>query len=257
MNISLNGEFIPHITLTGTEVEFNYGYGVFETIRTYHGKPFELTAHLQRLRRSAEGIQLSISASNTLLTQWLQAHCTGTDELRLKLIAAPGRIYILSQPLVLAPHLLTKGVTVGLYTLERNQPGIKSLARIQEYLAHEQAVERKQHDALLINHRKEVYECAQANFYYVKDDVIYTPRHAILPGITRNVIIQLAEQHYTVKQKRIYLDEVLMADECFLTQTSTGVVPVVQIEERLVGNGKPGMVTQDLIGLFNDYVEAQ
>lgn len=255
MRISLNGQFIPQITLTGTEVEFNYGYGVFETLRTYGGKPFEVLAHLQRLRRSAEGIQLPISASNDQLTQWLQAHCTGADELRLKLIAAPDRIYILSQPLTLAPNLYTKGVAVGLYTLERNQPSIKSLARIQEYLAHEQAVQRKQHDALLINHRKEVYECAQANFYYVKDDVIYTPRHAILPGITRSVVLLLAEQHYTVKQKRITLDEVLMADECFLTQTSSGVVPVVQIEERTVRSGKPGMVTKHLIELFADYAE--
>jgi branched-chain amino acid aminotransferase len=255
MKLSLNGQLIPQLTLQGDEPEFNYAYGVFETIRTYNGKPFELLGHLQRLRRSAESISLTIPQSNEQLTKWVQAHCASQQEQRIKLIAAPDKIYIISKPLEIDPKIYKRGVSVGLYTLKRSEPSVKSLARIHEYLAWQQAKSRDQHDAILINERKEVYECAQANFYYVKDDVIYTARHGILSGITRNVVLQLANQRYTVQQKRIYLDEVLRADECFLTQTSSGVVPVVKIEERPVGNGKPGMVTKDLMELFSDYVQ--
>lgn len=256
MKISLNGQLIPYLTLQGDEPEFNYAYGVFETIRTYNGKPFELTGHLQRLRRSAESIALSIQVSNEQLIKWIQAHCTAEQEQRIKLIAAPDKIYIISKPLEIHTALYKKGVSVGLYTLKRAEPSVKSLARIHEYLAWQQAHKRGQHDAVLINEHKEVYECAQANFYYVKDDVIYTARHGILSGITRNVLLQLAEQQYTVVQKRIYLDEVLRADECFLTQTSSGIVPVVKIEERLVGTGKPGMITKDLMEQFSEYAQS-
>ncbi len=257
MRISINGKFVPQLTLTGDEPEFNFAYGVFETIRTYQQQSFALTEHLQRLRRSADSIALTIAPSNETLTQWVQQHCIDNDELRIKLIAALGKIYILSQPLQVHPQIYSKGVTVGLYTLERTQPEVKSLARIQEYLAHQQAVAREQHDALLINERKELYECAQGNFYYVKDNVIYTPRAKILAGVTRGIVLTLAAPYYHLKQKRIYLDEVLLADECFLTQTSTGVVPVVGIEERPVGTGKPGAVTKHLIELFGEYVGSQ
>lgn len=254
MQISINGKFVQQIVLTGDEPEFNFAYGVFETIRTYVGQPFALPEHLQRLRRSAESIILSIEPSNDTLTQWVQQHCSAHNEIRIKLIAARDDIYILSQPLQINSQIYNKGVTVGLYTLERTQPEVKSLARIQEYLAHQQAIAREQHDALLINERKELYECAQGNFYYVKDNVIYTPRAKILAGVTRGIVLNLAAPYYHVKQKRIYLDEVLLADECFLTQTSTGIVPVVRIEERPVGTGKPGAVTKHLIELFGEYV---
>jgi len=254
MTISVNGQFVKHITLQGNEPEFNFGYGVFETIRTYQSKPFKLAEHLQRLRRSAEAISLVVDQTNTTITQWVQQHCTSEAELRIKIIAAKDTIYILSQPLLLSPTLYTKGVAVGLYTLQRTQPEVKSLAWIQEYVAHQQAVLNKQHDALLINDRKELYECAQANFFYVKDNTIITPRSHILAGITRNSVLTLAEPHYHIKQQRISLDEVLQADECFLTQTSAGVVPIVQIDQRKIGNGKPGSVTRHLIELFGEYV---
>lgn len=255
MTISVNGQFVKTIELTGDEPEFNYAYGVFETIRTYHGKPFQLTEHLQRLRRSAESISLEIAATNEQLTQWLKQHCTGESELRIKVIAALDKIYIVSKPLIIPPILYAKGVAVGLYTLQRTQPEVKSLARIQEYLAYQQALSRKQHDALLINERKELYECAQGNFFYVKENTIFTPRSHILAGITRGIVIALAEPHYHIKQQRIYLDEVLNADECFMTQTTTGVVPVVQIDQRKVKTGKPGLVTQHIMELFRGYTD--
>ncbi|MBI4407681.1 MAG: aminotransferase class IV, partial [Candidatus Kerfeldbacteria bacterium] len=88
MRISINGKFVPHLVLTGDEPEFNFAYGVFETIRTYRQQPFALTEHLQRLRRSADSIALPITPTNETLTQWVQQHCVATDELRIKLIAA-------------------------------------------------------------------------------------------------------------------------------------------------------------------------
>lgn len=259
MPISINGKNVDSITLTGTEPEFTHGYGVFETLRSYYGRPFHIQEHLDRLRQSAADMQLTIAPDDATLTKWITNHCVGvqtpTDDLRLKIIAAVDRIYILSQPLSVDPDIYNIGVSVDLQTVERWQPTVKSLSYYQEYLAHERAAAAGHHDALLMNHNQEITEGAYANFFCVKNDVISTARYSILQGITRNIVISLLEPYYTVEQRKVLLDEVMIADECFLSQTSTGILPVVKIDNHIIGTGKPGPITQQAMTMFEEYVQ--
>lgn len=255
MNISINGKFVDTITLTGTEPEFGRAYGVFETIRTYHGRPFALAEHLERLAFSAQQLQLTLPYPIHTITDWVKELCQQNHdtEMRVKVIAGIKNIYILGEPLQLNELIYCDGVKLKLYALERTTPTIKNLAYWQEYLAHETALREHYYDALLINAKQQITEGAYSNFFCVKDNIIYTaPTNTILAGITRKHVLQLAQNNYTIIEQSLEQNFVLQCDECWLTQTSTGIVPVIQIDEHVIGDGKLGIVTNHLIQLFND-----
>lgn len=257
MEISINGLAVDRIELTGNEPEFGSGYGVFETLRTYFGKPFELSGHLRRLRQSADEISLVVSASDDDITTWVQKQCSANTDKRIKIIAAENTLYILSEDLNINNQEYTKGVKVKLTHVQRPFPNIKSLSYMPEYLAHRAANQEGYHDALLLNDKQEVTEGANSNFFYVKDNTIFTARNNILQGITREIVLKITEPYYQIVTGKLPLDAVLLGHECFLTQSSRGVVPIVQIDERKVGNGKPGVVTKHVMELFQDNVETQ
>lgn len=254
MRISLNGHWIKKIQLTGQEPEFNFGYGVFETIRSYYGQPFALPAHLRRLRQSARALQLRIAPTNTELTRWIKQHCQTQIDQRLKLIAAPDRIYILSQPLIISPALYHQGIAVCTYPSDRIDPMVKSLARIHEYMANSYATTRGYHDALLLDKQQRIWEGAYSNVFMIKRGVITTPDKNILFGVTRGRVLQLARRHYQIKFRPLTRSQLTQADECFLTQTSVGIAPIIRVNRQTIASGKVGPVTQDLINRFTQYV---
>lgn len=255
MKISVNGKFVRQIRLTGTEPEFHYGYGVFETLRTYHGQIFELAAHLRRLRQSADTIHLQITPSNKKLEQWLLKHCA-LGERRLKLIAAPSRIYILSTQLTVDPTIYQSGVAVTTYAARRVQPLVKGNAWVTEYLAYEHAQRSGYFDALLVGAHDTVPEAACGNLFVVRRNTIFTAETNVLRGITRQVVQKIiSHTPYRLRYRTSQLKDILAADECFITKTTTGIVPVVHINQRRIGTGKPGPVTQQLITKFEHYVE--
>lgn len=256
MRISLNGTVIKNIQLTGHEPEFNFGYGVFETIRSYYGQPFELSAHLRRLRQSARALHLRITPTNTVLTNWVKQHCQANTEQRIKLIAAPDHIYILSQPFTIPASLYRSGIAVCTYPSSRTDPTVKSLARIPEYIAHNYAVAHGYHDALLLAQRQTIFEGAYSNIFMIKRGVLYTPDKNILFGVTRGLVLKLAQRHYPVRFRPLTLPQVQSADEFFLTQTSVGIAPVMRVDRHTITSGHVGPITQVLIKRFNDYVEA-
>lgn len=261
MRISIDGQLVESITFNGNEPEFNYGYGVFETMRTYNGTPFHAEDHLERLHNSAEAIQLTLPADYKKILDWIKPHCTSTsltpstpNHRRIKIIAAHEHIYILSEPLPIQSQLYTTGVSLQLTALERQLPHAKLLSYVPEYLAHRTAKTAGYYDALLMTGTQEVREAAFANFFIVKNNAVITPRHNILQGITRKIVMDLASQHYEVIQRKLTLEEIMVADEAFITQTTTGVLPVVTIDKHIVGTGQPGEVTLQIMELFTTYV---
>lgn len=255
MRISINGKFVRRIQLTGTEPEFHYGYGVFETIRTYHGELFELANHLKRLRQSAKTIHLTVTPSDSQLRHWLQHHC-GRGKRRLKLIAAPHRVYILSTALQVDPNIYKQGVAVTTYPGKRLQPTVKGNAWVVEYLAYNQAQRKGYFDALLVDDQLAVPEAARGNLFLVRNGVLYTAEKNILNGVTRRVVITLARRSpYRLHYKTSHLKDILAADECFITKTTTGIVPVVRVNKTRIGTGKPGPITHYFMKTFDRYVE--
>ncbi|MFA6475082.1 MAG: aminotransferase class IV [Patescibacteria group bacterium] len=236
MKISINGQFVKKISLSGKEPEFMCAYGVFETIRTYGGKPFQLSAHLKRLQESAKVIGLKMASQKTI-TQYISKHTDErikNKELRIKVIGAPNRIYVLSEELKIDSKIYKTGVKLLNYPYQPAVPKIKSLARIFEYQAHELALKQGCFDAYLGN------ECACANIFIIKNNTIITPNRDILYGVTRQVVLNLCKNRYRVVFKKITWQDIQHSAECFITQTSTGIVPV----------GKPGQITKELIKLF-------
>ncbi len=255
ITISVNGKRCRWLRLRGDEPEFNFGYGVFETLRTYHGQPFAPQAHWQRLRRSARAISLKIEPTNDQLTNWLGRHCRRGFDIRLKLIAAPQRIYIISTPLRLNANWYRDGVKLCTYQSRRVDPVVKSLARIREYMANSYAEQHGCYDALLINERGQMVEGSHSNVYLVLDDKIITPPDNILLGVTREIILRLARPLYKIRFRPITRADLARATECFLTLTSAGVVPVRRIDSQIIGRGQVGQVTKQLMQLFQSYVD--
>lgn len=253
MDVSINGQFVRTIRLRGDEPEFAYSYGVFETIRTYDRKPFALVQHLRRLHQSAAALHLPIAYSTATIKRWVLQHCTNQPDQRIKIIAAPQRIYILSQPLVIAPTVY-HGVAVQLRQVARSTPQVKSIAYGVEFQAHTAAQAAGYYDALIMNRQQQILELAYANFFCVRRNTIITPARNILFGVTRAIVIQLARRHYRLQFRSLAKTAALTADECFLTQTSTGIVPIVRINRQRIGNGTPGPVTTHLMTLFKEYV---
>lgn len=255
MRLSVNGKFVQRITLRGTEPSFNYGYGVFETLRTYRGKPFAVAAHLRRLRLSAQAIRLVVTVTDAEFVRWLQPHCSSVSDVRIKMMAVPDAIYITSLPLTIDEQIYQHGVSLGTSRVERLLPYAKTIARLPEYLAHEEATQQGHYDALLMNAEGGVLEGAYSNIFIVKKNVIITPKQGILSGITREIVMQLAKRRLRIKEQQLWLRDLGRAEECFITQTSTGIVPVVQIDHKRIGDGRPGPLTQQLHQLFLTYVQ--
>ncbi|EKD76095.1 MAG: hypothetical protein ACD_43C00226G0003 [uncultured bacterium] len=255
MRISINGKFVQKIQLNGTEPEFNFGYGVFETIRTCHHIPFALSTHLQRLRRSAKNIGLKIQVTDATLKHWVEKHCQTKNEIRFKIIAVKNRIYILSIPLAIKPNLKKKGVAVNTYPITRFQPVVKGLSWVQEYRANQYALAHGYHDALLINHKKQIPEASCGNVFYIKKGIVYTSDKQILYGITRGVALRLLKNDTRVVFTMPTLNKLITADECFITSTISGIIPVVRIDEKTISTGKPGPITLQLLSKYEEYVE--
>lgn len=255
MRLSINGRRTKVIRLKGDEASFNFGYGVFETVRTYKGVLFTVPEHLRRLRRSAKAIGLRVCATDAQLTRWLQRHCTEGADLFIKLIATPEAIYITSRPLIIDPALYNRGVRLRIYRVLRVIPYAKTMARLPEYITQRDAVRHGYHDALLVTENDMVLEAACSNITIVKRNVLITPHRDILFGITRGIVLRLARRFFTVNERHITLRELYNADEIFITRSTVGVVPVVRIDRHHVGDGKPGKVTQQLMALYNAYVQ--
>ena len=110
-------------------------------------------------------------------------------------------------------------------------------------------------DALFVNERDHVLEATRSNFFIFRGDTLVTPNRGILLGITRNVVLELARGKFPIEERPILLDELALADEAFITSSSKEITPVIQIDDRIIGDGKPGQRTYQLEQLFIEMVE--
>lgn len=248
MKISINGIKKPAIVLHGLEPEFNFGYGVYVVIRTYRGQLFFWKESLVNLRKAAGSIGLKIPQSDATLRRWLEPHRHPAGQTRrIKIIAAPGRIYIMSRVLKNEPGI-SQGVRLGTVRAMRPHPHMKSLNYLTEYISNRQARAAGFYDCLYVSPKHEVREAGYCSLYIVKGNTVFTAKKEdVLCSVSRAVTLQLAKQlGYHVIEKHLPLKEVQNADECFLSSTFFGVIPVTQIDHHKISHGKPGSVTKKL-----------
>jgi branched-chain amino acid aminotransferase len=139
--------------------------------------------------------------------------------------------------------------------LQRISPEAKTANYIAAVRALKEAVRRGAEDALFVNERGHVLEATRSNFFIFRGDTLITPTRGILMGITRNVVLELAQSRFVIEERSILLEELALADEAFITSSSKEITPVVQIDDLLIGDGKPGPRTDQLEQLFIEMVE--
>ena len=118
-----------------------------------------------------------------------------------------------------------------------------------------EAANRGAADALFVNEQGHVQEATRSNFFIFRGDILVTPRDGVLHGITRNVVLQLAQGRFAVEERPILLEELPLADEAFITSSSKEITPVVKIEDLVIGSGKPGPRTTELEQRFIEMIE--
>lgn len=258
-----------------------YGDGVFEGIRVYNGRVFEGLAHLKRLYDSAKAIRLTIpidiDAMEQAMEQTVAANGIRDGYIRLLVTRGIGDLgldpFLCRQPQVVIiaanvrlypEEFYEKGLKVVSVATVRNHPlsvppQAKSLNYLNNILAKIEAVDANAGEAIMYNHEGYVAEASGDNIFIVKDGVIYCPpvQSGSLDGITRRVVIQLArKEDLPVVEKNLTRFDLYTADEFFLTGTAAEVIGVVEIDNRPVGDGRPGPITKLLRRLFFEYARS-
>jgi branched-chain amino acid aminotransferase len=174
------------------------------------------------------------------------------DEARVRLILDTttqerGTLYVLTQPIVPFPaEIYQNGVRVSLSSTHREKPTLKQTAFIAESSGERREM-RNDAFEILLTHNGRILEGMTSNFFYVHDDVLYTAGREVLSGITRRIVVQLArEVGIKVGYRSLRVDEILLISEAFITSSSRGVVPVVQIGDQRVGDGTVGELARQL-----------
>lgn len=259
-----------------------YGDGVFEGIRVYNGKVFELQAHLRRLYESAKVIRLEIpldkDALSAAIRETVEANGIADGYIRLVVTRGTGdlglnpflckqsRIIIIADKIQPYPkEVYETGMKVVSAVTVRNHPlavspQTKSLNYLNNILAKFEALDNNVPEAIMYNHQGYVAEATVDNVFIVKDGVIYTPpiSAGALDGITRKVVIKLVKQEgLEVIEKNLTRHDLYVCDEFFLTGTAAEVIGIVEIDKRTIGDGMPGPITKRLRGKFFEYVQVR
>jgi branched-chain amino acid aminotransferase len=271
--VYINGKFFPQeeAKISVFDHGLLYGDGVFEGLRSYRGKVFRLREHIARLYESAKAIWLEIPITR-------DAMCDAVDEavrlneiddgyVRLVVTRGAGTLGLdpnrCSNPQVIIiadaislypPELYEKGLEIVTVSVQRTHPAalnprIKSLNYLNNILAKIEGLQAGCIEALMLNHKGEVAECTGDNIFLVSGGTLCTPPldAGILAGVTRNAVIECARAaEIDVFETPLTKHDVYIADECFLTGTAAEVVPVVKVDSRTIGTGKPGPITRDL-----------
>ncbi len=269
----VNGEFVPaeHASLPLNDLGIVRGYGIFDLWRTYDGTPFHQPEHLQRFANSARQINLALPWSADELSALIDETVArnGLDNVSIRIVATGGAssdymtpqgepsLVIMVTPAPVYPEIqYTAGCKAITVEMIRERPTVKSLNYIGAIVAVGEAKEQGAIEALYRTADNHITEGTRANFFLFKGDRLITPEAEILPGITRMAVLKLASERFDVVERAIHADEVAEADEAFITSSTKEVLPIIQIDETIIGDGKPGANTRFLLDEFRIYAHS-
>jgi branched-chain amino acid aminotransferase len=278
LKVYINGKLFDKENATVSVYDHGllYGDGVFEGIRSYAGKVFRMREHLDRLWNSAKAIWLTIPISKEEMAKAIEdtLAVNGIRDGYIRVVVTRGagslgldpnrcsdpQVIIITDLISLYPdELYQKGLEIVTVSTMRNHPAalsprIKSLNYLNNILAKIEGLQAGCIEALMLNHKGEVAECTGDNLFLVRNGNLLTPPidAGVLEGVTRDTVIELArEGGIPVREIPLTKHDVYIADECFLTGTAAEIVPVVKVDSRTIGDGKPGPITRDLIARFH------
>lgn len=246
------------------------GLAVFDFLRTYGRKPYGVLSHLSRLRASAERIGIALPWPRESLAGIVQSTLdrNGYAESNVRIIVTAGsstdfmnpqgkpRLIVMVTPLPVMPsHWYENGVGIVTVRLERPMTGAKRIDYVEARMALEAAHRQNAIEAVYTDRHEQVYEGTTSNLFMIRNGVLVTPGKGILPGITRQTILDVAETGMPVEVRDILRSELMQADEVFISGTNKGIVPVVSVDGHPIAAGKPGKRTRDLSDAFNAWVQ--
>jgi branched-chain amino acid aminotransferase len=281
--IYINGALVPRAEARVSPLDRGilYGYGLFETMRSYGGHVFSLDRHLARLMHSAGKIGIDAGLDPASLRkaiyETLEANERPDARIRLTVLAGEGErglvlptpgtltIIIVAEELVLSPPQAYKeGICAVVVSTRRNSrsqlSGIKSINYLDNLVAQSEASAAGADQAILLNEQGFVAECSTSNVFLVVGGQLLTPSidSGILPGVTRDLVLQLARGlGITARVGEIPLNDLLRADEFFLTNSIIEVMPITTVDGKPVGSGKVGEITEKLMGAYRELVLQQ
>lgn len=284
IQIYIDGKFYPkeEAKISVFDHGFLYGDGVFEGIRAYNGRVWKLDEHLERLYESAKAIMLpiplTIEETKEATLETLRRNDLHDAYIRLVVSRGAGDlgldprkcpkpcVVVIADKIVLYPdELYTTGLKVVSVATRRNHnealsPRIKSMNYLNNILAKIEANLHGYPEVIMLNSEGYVVEGTGDNIFIMKKGILVTPPpySGILEGITRNTIMDIARVNGIPVEERLFnRHELYNADECFLTGTAAEAIPVVEADGRVIGDGKPGSITNQLIRAFRELTQIQ
>ncbi len=282
MLVYLNGKFVPKedAKVSVFDHGYLYGDGIYETLRAYKGVLFHLDRHLVRLKHSADSIflklPLPLDKIGAALNDAVKANKLSDAYVRIQISRGTGEIgldpalcpepttVIVAKPFKDYPaEHYERGVSLAVVKTRRNHPlalspSIKGTNFLNNILAKIESLRAGAYEAVMLNWEGYVAEGTISNIFFVKAGVLYTPslETGILEGVTRGLVLELArKERIEAREALIRAEELLAADECFITNTTVEVMPVTSVDNRAVGNGKPGPATAALGKAYKDEVQ--
>ncbi|MFQ5907388.1 MAG: branched-chain-amino-acid transaminase [Thermoplasmata archaeon] len=279
----VDGEFLPESDSKVSVFDHGllYGDGIFEGIRAYSGRVFRLDDHIRRLYDSAKAIHLEIPHPKEEFRDLILELCRRNDieDGYIRPVVTRGKgdlgldprkvkdgatVVIIARPFdVLYGDKYEDGLSLITSTYRRVpsqsvSPNIKSLNYLNQILARVEANIQEADEALLLDLQGYVSEASADNFFVVRDEVLSTPPTvSILQGITRQTVMEITEElGYRTRERFFTLFDVYAADEAFITGTAAEIGPVVRVDNRVIGDGKPGGITKQIVARYRDLVRS-
>lgn len=242
------------------------GFGVFDFLRTYKRQPFRLGEHVSRLFNSAQILGLKVPRSSREIAKLVDEGIKKNPhlaDLNIRIVVTGGigpdsttpgissLIILFSKAIDYPADYYKKGIKVITFQAKRTLPGAKSLNYLAGILALQEAKKQKATEAIYVDEKGKMSEAVTSNFFAVIGGRLVTPKESILLGITRKVVLDLAQRLKTpVLEKDLSLKEIAKFQEAFITASNKEIMPVVKIDNQTVGDGRPGKLTKALMGEF-------
>ena len=274
MYFFFNGSFLSEheAKLSILDLGLIRGFGVFDYLRTYKGKPFHLKEHFQRLEYSAKNIGLSLPYSFDEMEEILEKLIkqNGAGEFSLKLIVTGGispdqllpsgntSFIAFAYPLTPYPSVhFTNGIKTITTTHQRCLPDCKTTQYLPAIISLQEGRKKGALESLYLNENQEILEATTSNFFAFKQGILITPpEKGILLGITREIVLRLCQDHFPIEVRAISKKEIPHLDETFITASNKEVMPVIQIDDHLIQQGEVGPLTKKVIELFSTYTSS-
>ncbi len=262
----LNGKILKlkDTKISPLDLGFSRGYAITEVLRADNSKIFLFDEHYKRLMKAVKSLRLNLKESKTeikkIMETLMKKNKVKDAKLRLVLSAGIGKtdldlgsdqtLFVLAEKAPVYPkEYYTKGIKLISVNFKRNLNDVKSVDYIEAIRNRKLMFAKGAHEILYIANNK-VLECSTSNIFMFKKGILVTPDNGVLFGVTRGLVLKVAKKAFKIEMREIGFEELLKADEVFITATSKEIIPIVKIDSNIITKGKVGENTKKMMELF-------